>query len=147
MSELLSTISLDDLPRPDQTDGKLIILLENDVTMNLILQRLEELGWTWINGGELPTEYKPHSRGKIQVGYFCKIAGKRVLAMNFLDQETLTKDGFYVYRLATTHRTKVVDLKVENTKLGATVCASCGGKLKNPMPGMLKFQHCPVCEP
>ena len=45
-------------------------------------------------------------------------------------------------------KTKVPrDLRVANTKLGTTACASCGGPLKNPMPGILAFQHCPTCEP
>lgn len=39
------------------------------------------------------------------------------------------------------------DLKSLNTKFGATACASCGGKLKNPLPGNPLFQHCPKCEP
>jgi len=41
----------------------------------------------------------------------------------------------------------VFNLKDMNTKPGATICASCGEKLKNPMPGSFRFQHCPKCEP
>lgn len=42
---------------------------------------------------------------------------------------------------------KQSDLKSLNTKLGVTACASCGGKLRNPLPGNPLFQHCPKCEP
>ena len=36
------------------------------------------------------------------------------------------------------------DLKVANSAIDAISCASCGGQLKVPYPGI---KHCPKCEP
>jgi len=40
-----------------------------------------------------------------------------------------------------------VELRDSNTKLGATICAKCGGPLKIPIGLGPKYQHCPKCEP
>lgn len=56
-------------------------------------------------------------------------------------------DGVLYRTTQSINAPKLVDLKSQNTKLGAITCASCGGKLKNPMPGNSLFQHCPKCEP
>jgi len=41
----------------------------------------------------------------------------------------------------------VSDLKIRNTDPEAQTCAKCGGALKDPVPGVPIFRHCPVCEP
>lgn len=39
------------------------------------------------------------------------------------------------------------ELKIRNTDPEAQTCAKCGGELKDPVPGMPIFRHCPTCEP
>jgi hypothetical protein len=39
------------------------------------------------------------------------------------------------------------NLKEKNIQPGRTNCDYCGGKLKNPIPGLDIFKHCPTCEP
>ena len=41
----------------------------------------------------------------------------------------------------------IIDLKSQNTSPLATNCCKCGEKLRNPMPGLDIFKHCPKCEP
>jgi len=38
----------------------------------------------------------------------------------------------------------LLDLKVANSKPDAVSCASCGGWLRSPYPGI---KYCPICEP
>lgn len=50
--------------------------------------------------------------------------------------------------IATSARTvPASSLKEANTQSGATVCAGCGGLLKDPMPWLPYMKHCPKCEP
>lgn len=38
------------------------------------------------------------------------------------------------------------ELKVQNTRRGATTCVGCGTPLRNPMAPAIEYQHCPKCE-
>jgi len=50
--------------------------------------------------------------------------------------ESLVKDALSVSKL-----------KCRNTDPEALTCAKCGWVLKDPVPGMPIYRHCPVCEP
>jgi hypothetical protein len=150
VTEQFPSIALSEFPKPDQADQKLIILLDNENVMATVLQRCEELGWRWMGGNELATQFTPTIPKFIRLGFFYPSSPSfRLLCLYNLHQQSwLEKEGFRIYNIAFVDSgPKIINLKAENTKLGATACASCGGKLKNPMPGMLRFQHCPVCEP
>jgi hypothetical protein len=39
------------------------------------------------------------------------------------------------------------ELKVRNTDPEAQTCTKCGDALKDPVPGVPIFRHCPMCDP
>lgn len=116
------------------------VLLENHSILSRGTYFIEACNCNGCSKGN----YWPH--GEMRCG--AHIQDQSVICYN-PSQKGWTCDGI-LYRTNNPVQQKQIvkiDLKILNTKIGSTKCARCGGLLKNPMPGIPVFQHCPKCEP
>lgn len=140
------TISLGEFPKPSPTG--IYLYIGDDKTFDAVMRKLEDLGWLWVGVDDRkPTEWHPFSVGAMYPFDVClghvDSCGNSSSRLTWAESGASEKDSLMVSGIAKV----VANLKAENTRPDRMDCASCGGRLVNPMPWLPGLKHCPKCEP
>ena len=139
----MKTIKLSEIPAPYLSDGTIAIRIVDPMVKNIVLAKCEELGWLWMNGYR---STDPYCAGHL---FEWLTLGQVKEQYNRLYYSFVVPIGMIGFIVDIEQKVEIkyfsnIDLKTVNSVSSATNCASCGGQLKEPYPGL---KHCSKCEP